>query len=165
MPEDMNYLSLADQEIVGAMESVLKRMTGTPSGAALVVSGCEVEFSTSNLQSLYKVNKGVILWNGLLWDLNGITVEGTVRTPTVYNTQLSILFDRTTVSKPSPVYGMGLQLDQNPHKIASASIVSTASVPKSAESIVLGMLMRLPVVGLSQGVNDLVLNGAVSGNE
>lgn len=165
VPEDMNFLSLADQETLSAMESILKRMTGAHRNAAIVVSGCEVEFSVTDNKSLYKVSDGVILRDGLLWNLTGIEVEGNVKMPMVYNSKLSILFDRTQVAEPSPVYGMTLELNQSPHKNTSAIVVSTENLPKDADSIVLGLLMKLPVVGQSRGVNDLVVQGTVTENE
>lgn len=160
VPEDMNYLSMADQEIVSAVEMLMKQMTGTDPDAAIVVSGCEVEFTMTVGRSLFKVSSGVVLWRGLLWELAGISIEGNVRTPLIYNSQLSILFDRTTVAtSPGPVYGMTLILDQTPHKIMKANIVYTSLLSANAESVTLEKLVRMPLVGLSRGVNSLYIQG------
>lgn len=160
VPEDMNYLSMADQEIVSAVEMLMKQMTGTNPNAAIVVSGCEVEFSSKLGQSLYKVGSGVIMRKGILWDMSGIEVRGNERRPEIYNSQLSILFEKNTVVSPSPVYGMTLELNETPHKNTTARIVYTDGLPKGAESIMLGLLVNLPLVGLSRGINDQLLEVA-----
>lgn len=160
VPEDMNYLSLADQQVVSALESLMKAMTGMSQGSAIVVSGCGVEFSRSlaDNTSLYKIANGVVLWNGLLWDLTGMEVPGTgMNTTLTYDTELSIVFDRTAVVAPSPVYGKTLVLDQNPHKNMTARVVKSNTVPKSAESITLGGLKKMPNVGTARGVNALLV--------
>lgn len=159
VPEDMNYLSMADQEIVSAVEMLMKQMTGTDPDAAIVVSGCEVEFTMTVGRSLFKVSSGVVLWRGLLWELDGISIEGNVRTPLIYNSQLSILFERNTVVSPSPVYGMTLMLNETPHKNTTARIVNTSLLPANAESVTLEKLVRMPLVGLSRGVNSLYIQG------
>lgn len=159
VPEDMNYLSLADREVVGALESLMKAMAGIGSQEAVVMSGCAVSYTRRTLtaEGLYRIGNGVIMWNGVLWDLEGMEVTGTGKTPMAYNTELSIVFDRTKVVSPSPVYGMTLELDQEPHKRMTARVVESNSVPKGVESIQLGMLKRMPIVGIGRGVNDLLL--------
>ena len=127
VPEDMNYLSLADREVVRSVECLMKMLTGIVQAEAIVVSGCEVTFSRRTLteESLYSIANGVIMRDGVLWDLEGMEEKGAARSPIVYNTSLSIVFDRTKVVKPSPVYGKTLELDQEPHKNMTARVVKT----------------------------------------
>lgn len=158
VPEDMSYLSKADREVVGAMERMLKAMAGVHENEALVASGCEVSWTPGKIgtPSLYKVSNGELLWHGVLWTLAGMEVSDNEGLPQVYDQKLSVVFDRSGVVSPSPVYGMTLELDQTPHKEMRAMVVLSASVPKGAESIPLGMVKRLPQLGVARGLNDLL---------
>lgn len=166
VPEDMNYLSLADREVVKAMECIVKAMTGMAAKDAIVVSGCEVSWEpgTREEEGLYKIGDGVILWDGLLWDLQGIEVSGNA-TPMAQKIDLCIVFDRTRSVRPSPVYGMTLELDQNPHKNMTAKVAESNTVPKSAERIVLGMLKRVPKMGVARNDNDKISGTGTEGEK
>lgn len=158
VPEDLNYLSKADLEVVSAMEKLMKAMAGVAENAPLVVSGCEVSWDARKMgqESRYEIGNGVLLWKGVLWTMAGMVVSDNEGLPQVYDTKLSVVFDRTSVVAPSPVYGMTLELDQTPHKEMTARVVLSTAVPKGMESVPLGMLRKMPQMGIGRGLNDLL---------
>lgn len=158
VPEDMNYLSLVDREVVAAIGGMVQSMFGLDESMAVVVSGCEVSFVPQTLDSasLYTMNNGVVLWHGLLWDVDGIEVKGGGATPLVFNRTHAVVFEREKVVAPSPVYGMTRVLDQTPHKMMTARVAHVDAVPKSAESVPLSMVVRLPKIGVARGINNIL---------
>lgn len=161
VPEDMNFLSMADRDVVAAIGGMLTAMFGLADGVAVVVSGCEVSFIPGTLDgdSLYKMTDGVVLWGGLLWEVGGIEVKGGGATPLVFNSTHALVFDGIKVVSPSPVYGMTRVLDQTPHKMTTARVAHVDAVPKSAASVPLSMVVRLPKVGVARGVNNILMQG------
>lgn len=156
VPEDMNYLSEADREVVRGLEGLVKSLFGMSDGEAIVVSGCVTSYGkTSGNQREYRITNGVILYDGLLWEMEGLTSTGTFLKP---DTDYRVVFNRQNTVEPSPVYGPTLVLDQSPHKQMVAMVRLSGEVPRGQESISLADLKRLPVIGTARGVNDDIIN-------
>lgn len=157
VPEDMNYLSLADREVVAALGAMMAMMVQAEESDALVVSGCDAYLGGDNSgdlrQVVYTIGDGVVLWRGVLYDLTGAELTGRTRAKD-YDQEWVVAFYQDRVESPSPVYGMDLALDQEPHKRAWAEVRYGEEVPKSVPTVPLGKVKRLPKLGTARPISS-----------
>lgn len=133
VPAEFNFLSMADRQVVAALEGVLKAMYGLEARQAIIVSGMQTQTTLIWTPSAsetsgrviagqrYEITEGVVMWNGCLWEFGGGSWEAyrEAQNPTEY-----VLVMRETPAPPSPVYGENITLDVSPHKRAVCELMS-----------------------------------------
>lgn len=152
VPAEFNFLSMADRQVVAALEGVLKAMYGLEARQAIIVSGMQAQTTLIWIPSetsetgrviagqRYEITEGVVMWNGCLWEFSGGSWEAyrEARNPTEY-----VLVMSETVAPPSPVYGENISLDVTPHKRAVCTLVSAEDAAGETRKVALADVRRL----------------------
>ena len=108
VPAEFNFLSMADRQVVAALEGVLKAMYGLEARQAIIVSGMRTQTALIWTPDRviagqrYTVTEGVVMWNGCLWEFGGGSWEAyrEAQNPTEY-----VLVMRETTAPPSGCVG------------------------------------------------------------
>jgi hypothetical protein len=147
VPAEFNFLSMADRQVVAALEGVLKTVYGLEAGQAIIVSGMRTSamlVSAGNLGNngisvawRYTITEGVVMWNGCLWEFGGGSFDGGP------NPNNRVLVMSETVAPPSPVYGENISLDVTPHKRAVCTLMSTEDAASVDQKVALADVRRL----------------------
>lgn len=149
VPAEFNFLSMADRQVVAALEGVLKAMYGLEARQAVIVSGMQTQtrliWTPSETSGRviagqgFTVTEGVVMWNGCLWEFGGGSWETyrEAQNPTEY-----VLVMRETVAPPSPVYGENITLDVTPHKRAVCTLMSVEDAAGETMKVALADVRR-----------------------
>lgn len=149
VPAEFNFLSMADRQVVAALEGVLKAMYGLEARQAVIVSGMQTQTrliwtpSETSVRVIagqgFTVTEGVVMWNGCLWEFGGGSWETyrEAQNPTEY-----VLVMRETVAPPSPVYGENITLDVTPHKRAVCTLMSAEDAAGETMKVALADVRR-----------------------
>lgn len=147
VPAEFNFLSMADRQVVAALEGVLKTVYGLEAGQAIIVSGMRTSAVFVILGPLdgngtrytwrYTITEGVVMWNGCLWEFGGGSFEAGA------NPNNCVLVMSETVAPPSPVYGENISLDVTPHKRAVCTLMSTEDAASVDQKVALADVRRL----------------------
>lgn len=152
VPAEFNFLSMADRQVVAALEGVLKTVYGLEAGQAIIVSGMQTRTALIRVPSessgsigyitgqQFMVTEGVVMWNGCLWEFGGGSWEEyrAAQDPTEY-----VLVMSETVAPPSPVYGENISLDVTPHKRAVCTLMSAEDAAGETRKVALADVRRL----------------------
>ncbi len=133
VPQDMSFLSDADQQIVEAFGNILGMMFGLSGDSALVMQGMDRTFvppSGDRMGSL-SFTGGVVMHNGKLYSFAGGEVGGMGGLPESYGSQFCLKFTENDTVAPSPVYGANIETTVSVHKERRAVLVATPSEPTS----------------------------------
>lgn len=172
VPAEFNFLSMADRQVVAAMEGVVRMMYGLESGQAVVVEGMGATWeptttgTTGDLQLTQRVTlaPGVVMWNGGLWEFEGATIEGLGRLQPI-NGDEWVLVMSEQVAPPSPVYGETIALDVSPHKRMVCTLASAEDAAEETQKVTLGNVMRIRSGGVSVPVSSMGFVVRVPRNE
>lgn len=150
VPAEFNFLSMADRQVVAALEGVLKAMYGLEARQAIIVSGMQTQTTLIWIPSetsvtgrviagkRYEITEGVVMWNGCLWEFSGGSWE-------VYHeaqmTEYVLVMSEET-APPSPVYGENITLDVTPHKRAVCGLVSAEDAAGETKKVALADVRR-----------------------
>lgn len=173
VPQDLSFLSDADQQICSAIHSILAALLGGTGTEPIAISGCEITDRdtglTLSVAHRYTISQGLVLINGKIYEfLGGNYQSGTTNNTSIPSIGAAAVITNTTYTPyiilddqpvtPSPVYGESLQLDQYPHRRLTASLFQeiatttngTTTYPNGqapAGSISLSSLKRIPALG------------------
>lgn len=149
VPAEFNFLSMADRQVVAALEGVLKAMYGLEARQAIIVSGMQTQTTLIWIPSetsdrviagqRYEITEGVVMWNGCLWEFGGGSWEAyrEAQNPTEY-----VLVMSEETAPPSPVYGENITLDVTPHKRAVCTLVSAEDAAGETKKVALADVRR-----------------------
>lgn len=148
VPQDMSFLSDADQQITQALQLVLAALLGGNGTETIVLRGCEITttdpwhngtavngnsiVNDTNVPTYtYGITAGLILHGGRIYELEAATwVKGNGNYLMYgFDREVTmpagiIVFEDESVA-PSPVYGEGLEPDQHPHRRLVARVEQT----------------------------------------
>jgi len=147
VPAEFNFLSMADRQVVAALEGVLKAMYGLEARQAVIASGMQTQakrlFVTSGGVVVggmrYAITEGVVIWNGCLWEFGGGSWDAYsgAHSPDRY-----VLVMSETVAPPSPVYGENITLDVTPHKRAVCTLMRAEDAAGETMKVALADVRR-----------------------
>lgn len=149
VPAEFNFLSMADRQVVAALEGVLKAMYGLEARQAVIVSGMQTQtiliWTSSEASGMviagqrFTVTEGVVMWNGCLWEFGGGSWEThrESQNPSEY-----VLVMSEEVAPPSPVYGENITLDVTPHKRAVCTLMSAERAAGETKKVALADVRR-----------------------
>lgn len=161
VPAEFNFLSVADQQVVAAMEGIVKAMYGLGANQAVVAVGMAATWSNTTTQGVNSLlltqrltfGTGVVLWNGKLWEFGGGYIDGIGRfSPLQGNDWVLVMSEQ--VASPSPVYGATIALDVTPHKRLVCTLMSAEDASEATQKVTLGNVMRLGVIGEATSVAE-----------
>lgn len=162
VPAEFNFLSMADMQVVAALQGVVKSIYGLGDGQAVVVSGLTATWSnteTSDDQMVIRQTRrltlgaGVVMWNGRLWDFSGGYIDGISRWAPLNGNDWVLVMSEQVVA-PSPVYGATIALDVMPHKRTVCTLMSVEDATEAAQKVALGDVMRLGPIGEAIAVTE-----------
>ena len=163
VPAEFNFMSVADQQVVAAMEGIVKAMYGLGSNQAVVAVGMEATWSNTTTQGPAQASMlltqrltfgtGVVLWDGKLWEFGGGYIDGIGRfSPLQGNDWVLVMSEQ--VASPSPVYGATIALDVTPHKRLVCTLMSAEDASEATQKVTLGNVMRLGLIGEATSVTE-----------
>lgn len=161
VPAEFNFLSMADMQVVAALEGVVKSIYGLTSGQAVVVKGMGATWTNTSTGELYSLiltqrltfSAGVVMWDGRLWDFGGGYIDGIGRFAPLNGNDWVLVMSEQTVA-PSPVYGATIALDVTPHKRLVCTLMSAEDAADETQKVALGNVMRLGVIGEAISVTE-----------
>lgn len=108
-PIDFSFLSLADKEIVLAVEAMLRTMYNFPDNIPIILQGLEYS------QDSFTISGGKVLFSGIVYDVEQLylATSDTITTSNVLSFVSLILQQRVT--SPSPVLDKNLSATINCH--------------------------------------------------
>ena len=161
VPAEFNFLSVADQQVVAAMEGIVKAMYGLGSNQAVVAVGMEATWSNTTTQVVdimlltqrLTFGAGVVLWDGKLWEFGGGYIDGIDRFSSLQGNDWVLVMSEQ-VASPSPVYGATIALDVTPHKRLVCTLMSAEDALEATQKVTLGNVMRLGLIGEATSVAE-----------
>lgn len=114
-PIDFAFLSMADKEVVQAVETMLRTMYDWAEDYPIIVSGLEYNvFRKPPQPASYKITSGKVLWNGLVYDVAELQLKTGLNT--IGNIIDNVYFKmKRKVVEPSPVYDKNMAKSINCH--------------------------------------------------
>lgn len=151
VPAEFNFLSVADMQVVSALQGVVKAMYGLSDSQAVVVSGMTATWSNTTvgedlLTQRLTIGAGVVMWGGRLWDFGGGYIDGIRRHASLRSDEWVLVMSEQ-VASPSPVYGATISLDVTPHKRLVCMLMSAEEAVGAEQTVTLGNVMRLGPIG------------------
>lgn len=149
IPQDMSFLSDADQQIVAAMQGILCSMFGISSDKAIVVNGMKFQYKKANASLVDKtyiitVGEGSMIYNGRLYNCLGgsITIADFVPGSSLNKIALEL---NESNALPA-VYGESLTTNVQVHIETVATLKLASQVSDGSISVLLSDVMTIPVV-------------------
>ncbi len=168
VPAEFNFLSMADMQVVSALQGVVKAMYGLSDSQAVAVSGMAVTWSNTTvgesaidirLTQCLTLGAGVVMWGGKLWEFGGGSIDGIGRYSRL-SVDEWVLVMSEEVAMPSPVYGATIELDVTPHKHLVCELRSAEDAAGAEQKVTLGNVMRLGPIGEAIAVTARTYNAA-----
>lgn len=161
VPAEFNFLSMADMQVVAALEGVVKSMYGLTDNQAVAVIGMRATWTntvTGEGQIAQPTQRltfgpGVVMWRGQLWDFGGGYIDGIGRFAKVKTDDWMLVMSEQ-VTSPSPVYGATISLDVTPHKQLVCVLMSAEEAAGAELKVALGDVMQLGPIGEATAVTE-----------
>lgn len=118
VPQDFSFLSEGTRDVVAAMEKVIRAMYGFEADKPIWLG--EMTFERAGVSGsirYWQTSGGVVLWRGMLYDVEDLILSGT----SIELAKLRTYIKLTDVEvAPSPVYGESGEKDVSVHRKAVA---------------------------------------------
>lgn len=149
IPQDMSFLSDADQQIVAAMQGVIMRMFGISEDKAIVVNGMQFSYKKASANLLEKnyilsVSEGSMIYHGKLYNCLGGSVTLFNMVPGTAATTVALELNESN-ALPA-VYGESLTTNVQVHVETVATLKLASQVTDGSESVLLSDVMTIPLV-------------------
>lgn len=160
VPQDLSYLSDADQQIAAAIGGVLGKMFGLTSGMAVVMKGMNRSLVIQQAPltgSILTIDAGEVYYDGKLYSFGGGTVVNTGLFSESFSSRFCLKFTDTDTVAPSPVYGATIAQNVIVHKSLKAVLAKTSDMTENDSYVTLGNVKVIPQLASANSITASLL--------